>query len=152
MDQQAASSTLSELSSGKFQSVIDDPSIIDHSAVERVVLLSGKMYYDLVKTREEKGLDSKIAFIRIEEISPFPYAALSNVLRKYASANATYVWAQEEPENAGAYTFVLPRLPQILPKGTELEYAGREASAAVAVGVAEYHNAEKEKIYRKIFE
>lgn len=143
---------MSELSAGHFESVIDDPTIIDPALVDRVVLLTGKMYYDLVKTRKEKGLDSKIAFVRIEEISPFPYASLSDVLHKYTNANATYIWAQEEPENAGAYTFVLPRLSQILPKGSELQYAGREASAAVAVGVAEYHNAEKEAIYRKIFD
>lgn len=111
------------------------------------------MYYDLVKTRKDKGLENnKIACIRIEEISPFPYAALSDVLRKYTHANVRYVWAQEEPENAGAYTFVLPRLPQILPKGAELEYVGREAMAAVAVGVAEYHNAQKEAINRQIFD
>ena len=132
--------------------MIDDPTIIDPALVNRVVLLTGKMYYDLVKTRKEKELDSKIAFIRIEEISPFPYASLSDVLHKYTNANTTYIWAQEEPENAGAYIFALPRLSQILPKGAELEYAGREASAAVAAGVAEYHNAEKEAIHVKIFD
>lgn len=125
--------------------------MVDTSAVDRVVILSGKMYYDLVKMREEKGLSGKIAFVRIEEISPFPYAALTQVLERYASTMPTYVWAQEEPENAGAWSFVFPRLPQILPKGVELEYVGREACAAVAVGVSEYFNVEKKAIHRKIF-
>ncbi|GAA5954715.1 hypothetical protein JCM3765_003866 [Sporobolomyces pararoseus] len=147
----AASSSLAEMSEGtSFQPVLTEQ-ISDPSKVEKVVFLSGKMYYDLIKQRADRGLEGKITFIRIEEISPFPYAAISKALEAYTSAK-TFMWAQDEPENAGAYTFILPRLQQVLPKGAELDYAGRVAMATVAPGVKSYFEEQKRAIEEKVFE
>ncbi|GAA5933754.1 uncharacterized protein JCM15063_001407 [Sporobolomyces koalae] len=147
----AASSSLSEMSEGtSFKPVLTEH-VSNPSDVERVMFLSGKMYYDLVKQRSDRGLDGKIVFIRIEEISPFPYAAVEEALKPFESAQSI-IWAQDEPENAGAFTFVLPRLQQVLPQGIELGYAGREAMATVAPGVKSYYEEQKKAIEDKIFE
>ncbi|GAA5957152.1 hypothetical protein JCM21900_003112 [Sporobolomyces salmonicolor] len=147
----AASSTLAEMSEGSaFQPILSE-AVEDPSKVERIVLLSGKLYYDLVQQRTERGLAGRIAFIRIEEISPFPYAALADALARFTSAKS-FIWAQDEPENAGAYLFVLPRVAQVLPKGAELGYAGREAMATPAPGIKSYFEVEKQAINEKVFE
>jgi probable 2-oxoglutarate dehydrogenase E1 component DHKTD1 len=92
-----------------------------------------------------------IQFSLVQEISPFPYTAVSKALDLYKSAKS-FVWAQDEPENAGAFTFVLPRLQQILPRGAELEYVGREAMATVAPGVKSYFEEQKREIEEEVFE
>jgi probable 2-oxoglutarate dehydrogenase E1 component DHKTD1 len=97
-----------------FQPVLEDPSIQDPSKVEKVVFLSGKFYYDLVKERENRGLNDKVALIRVEELSPFPKQDLQEQIAKFSDANE-FVWCQEEPQNAGAYAFMAPRLAQLLP-------------------------------------
>lgn len=86
-----------------------------------------------------------------QEISPFPYAALADALARFTSAKS-FIWAQDEPENAGAYLFVLPRVAQVLPKGAELGYAGREAMATPAPGIKSYFEEEKQVINEKVFE
>jgi probable 2-oxoglutarate dehydrogenase E1 component DHKTD1 len=86
-----------------------------------------------------------------QEISPFPYAAVSEAIESFPSAK-TYMWAQDEPENAGAFTFVLPRVQQVLPRGVELEYAGRQAMATVAPGVKSYFEQQRKEIEDKVFE
>ncbi|BGP17894.1 putative 2-oxoglutarate dehydrogenase E1 component DHKTD1, mitochondrial [Rhodosporidiobolus nylandii] len=147
----AASSNLADLAKGtSFQPVLSEQ-IDEPSMVERVVILSGKLYYDFVKQRKERGLEGRIVFIRIEEISPFPYAALESALSTFTSASS-FVWAQDEPENAGSYLFALPRLQQILPDGTKLEYAGRPAMATVAPGVKKYFVVQQSAIEAKVFE
>jgi probable 2-oxoglutarate dehydrogenase E1 component DHKTD1 len=97
-----------------FQPVLQDPSIQDASKVEKVVFLSGKFYYDLVKERENRGLNDKVALIRVEELSPFPKQDLQKEIEKFSGANE-FVWCQEEPQNAGAFAFMAPRLAQLLP-------------------------------------
>lgn len=134
----AAASALSELDIGtSFQAVVDDPFISDRESVKRVVFLSGKMYYDLILQRKERKLDDSIAFIRLEvsefmnslnyfqlifqsfqEITPFPYSKLQKIIESYSSATS-FAWAQEGPENAEFYSFVAPRLSQILPNGNQ---------------------------------
>ncbi|GAA5878058.1 hypothetical protein JCM8547_005608 [Rhodosporidiobolus lusitaniae] len=147
-----ASSPLSTMTAGtSFKPVLEDEPVADPSKVERVVVLSGKLYYDLAKERKERGLDGRIAFIRLEEISPFPYAALSSALSPFSSASS-FVWAQDEPENAGAYLFALPRLQQILPKGTKVGYAGRPAMATVAPGVKQYFQEQQKGIVDQVFQ
>lgn len=98
-----------------FQPVLQDSSISDTSKVEKVVFLSGKFYYDLVKEREARGFNERIALIRIEELSPFPKKEILKEIEKYSTAKE-FVWCQEEPQNAGAYAFIAPRLAQLLPK------------------------------------
>ncbi|HEX6735593.1 MAG TPA: 2-oxoglutarate dehydrogenase E1 component, partial [Azonexus sp.] len=100
--------------------------------IQRVVLCSGKVYYDLLQGREDKWLDGKVALIRLEEIAPFPEQALEGELRRYP-ATARYVWCQEEPRNMGAWFFVAPRTENLMEAvGIEqrrLAYAGRKPSA-----------------------
>ncbi|KAM0749510.1 2-oxoglutarate dehydrogenase, E1 component [Meredithblackwellia eburnea MCA 4105] len=146
----AASATLEELGPGtSFQPVlVDSPS---GAEVERVIFLTGKMYYDLVKERTEKNLDDKVALVRIEEISPFPYDQVSEVVSGIGK-NASFTWAQEEPENAGAFTFVAPRIAQVLPKGARLKYVGRRAMATPAPGVGYYFAEQKKGILQEVFE
>ncbi|GJN90432.1 hypothetical protein Rhopal_003443-T1 [Rhodotorula paludigena] len=146
----AASSSLAEMGKGTaFQPVLTEK-VDDPGKVERVVMLSGKMYYELVKSRAERGLEGKVVFIRVEEVSPFPYAALADALAPFKSARS-FLWAQDEPENAGAYTFVYPRLQQILPSRAQLEYAGREAMATPAPGVKLYFEEGRKKIENTVF-
>lgn len=118
---QLAVSSLADMAPGTmFQPVLKDASIKDASQVEKVVFLSGKFYYDLVKERQNRGLDDKVALIRVEELSPFPKDALAKEIEKYSGAHE-FVWCQEEPQNAGAYAFMAPRLAQLLP-GNKVTY------------------------------
>ncbi|GAA6044320.1 hypothetical protein JCM8097_004473 [Rhodosporidiobolus ruineniae] len=146
-----AASSLADMSEGTtFQPVLSEP-VADPSAVERVVVLSGKLYYDLVKERKDRGLDGKVVFIRVEEVSPFPYAALASALSPFSSASS-FVWAQDEPENAGSYLFALPRLQQLLPEGVKVGYAGRPAMATVAPGVKQYFVEQQQNLVEQVFE
>lgn len=88
--------------------------------------------------------------LHLQEISPFPYSALADALAPFTSARS-FLWAQDEPENAGAYTFVYPRLQQILPSHAQLEYAGREAMATPAPGVKLYFEEGRKKIENTVF-
>ncbi|GAA5912410.1 hypothetical protein JCM8208_005161 [Rhodotorula glutinis] len=148
----AAASSLAEMTPGtSFQPVLAEH-VEDPSTVERVVILSGKLYYELVKERQERGLEGKVVFIRLEEISPFPYAALSAALDPFRKTARSLVWAQDEPSNAGAYTFVAPRVQQVLPRGVKLRYVGREAMATVAPGVKSYFEEGRKRIEAEVFE
>lgn len=137
-----AASCLEELTGGTFQEVIGDSQHLGN-AVKRVLLCSGKVYYDLVNKREELGR-SDVAVIRLEQIYPFPAQRLGDVLRRYSDA-AEYFWVQEEPENMGAWTFVESQvLPVLNPTGTTLKrrlrYVGRPASASPAAGSHKIHS------------
>jgi len=140
----AASSTMPELETGGFRPVIDDSGVSDKSAVKRVVLCSGKVFYDLQAAREEAGT-SDVAIVRLEQFYPFPAAAIEEIFAAYPNANEI-VWTQEEPQNMGAWTFVEPRLTNILPKGRDLRYVGRDASASPATGSYAIHNLEQAKL------
>ncbi|KAK4049893.1 putative 2-oxoglutarate dehydrogenase E1 component DHKTD1, mitochondrial [Microbotryomycetes sp. JL221] len=153
----AATSELSDMApSTKFQPLLtehDEPS----ASLERVVFLSGKIYYDLVKRREELGLQDKVTFVRIEEISPFPYSKIETCLEDVASATGRQldvIFAQDEPENAGAWSFVSPRLSQVVNQqnGSKLRYVGRKAMATPAPGVGQYFRQTRDEIWTKVFE
>lgn len=105
-----------------FQPVLQDASIADASKVEKVVFLSGKLYYELVKERAARGMEERMALIRIEELSPFPKGELLKEIEKYSEAQ--FVWCQEEPQNAGAYAFMAPRLAQLMPKNKVTVFFG----------------------------
>jgi 2-oxoglutarate dehydrogenase E1 component len=115
-------------------------------AVERVVMCSGKVYYDLVAAREEKDLDDKVAIIRLEELAPFPEAVLAQELGRYGK-DTRFVWCQEEPRNQGSWFFVAPRIENLLEaRGSthrRLEYAGRKPAAAPATGFHAQHEREQ---------
>jgi len=117
--------------------------------VRRVVLCSGKVYYDLLMERREKGV-TDVAIVRVEQLYPFPVRTLSRVLGAYK--NADVVWCQEEPENNGAWSFLDRRLEKVL-LGLDISakrpsYIGRTEAAAPATGLAKTHAAEQIALVR----
>jgi 2-oxoglutarate decarboxylase len=135
----ASFSRLEELAGGKFRTVVDD-GVSDRSSVPRVLLCSGKVFYDLTAAREEKKI-STAAIVRVEQLYPFPDEALRGTLASYPAAKDV-VWVQEESKNMGAWTFLSPLLEEVLPPGAVLRYAGRAPSAAVATGNPGVHKRE----------
>lgn len=98
----------------RFKPVLQDDTIQSPDQVEKVVFVSGKYFYDLRKERESRQLNDKVALIRVEELVPFPKTELEHEIKQYKHAQE-FIWCQEEPQNAGAYTFMAPRLNQLLP-------------------------------------
>jgi 2-oxoglutarate dehydrogenase E1 component len=144
-------SSLNELADGRFEPVLGDPGA-DPGRVRRVVLCSGKLYFDLLEAREAGGRRD-VALVRLEQLYPFPSAALQEVLGRFP-AGAELVWAQEEPRNMGAWRFVRENvLDGVLDTGGRaLRYAGREASASPAPGSLKVHQVEQEALLREALE
>jgi len=135
-----AVSRLSEMAEGCFIETLDDPSEIE--SPERVLICSGKIYYDLFERREKlKG--SRTAIIRIEQLYPFPSKQLQNLVENYVEADQ-WIWVQEEPENMGGWRFVQPYLQNVIDK--KVSYIGRRAAASPATGHFTIHKMEQEKI------
>jgi 2-oxoglutarate dehydrogenase E1 component len=131
-----AVSSLEDLTRGRFQRVIDEVDAIDPAGVRRVILCSGKVYFDLLEKRS--GDDRRdVAIVRVEQLYPFPHQELSDVLGRYAGVRE-FVWCQEEPKNQGAWYPTEHNLRAAV-RGGELIYAGRPASAAPAVGYPLLH-------------
>jgi 2-oxoglutarate dehydrogenase E1 component len=132
-----AASPLSEFTSGCFQTVIPDKSDVKADKVKRVICCSGKVYYDLVRRREERGTED-CAIIRIEQLYPFPHKAFASELKKYPNASEI-VWCQDEPQNQGAWFFVQHYIHENMQEGQKLGYSGRASSASPAVGYSHLH-------------
>jgi 2-oxoglutarate dehydrogenase E1 component len=142
-----AVSSLKDMETGTcFQPVIGDP-IITGSKAQRVVLCSGKVYYDLLEEREKKGI-LDVALVRLEQYYPFPRKQLLQILRPYKEVQL--IWCQEEPMNMGAWTFLDRRLESVLSelgaRHVRPIYVGRAASAATATGVLSRHIAEQQRL------
>jgi 2-oxoglutarate dehydrogenase E1 component len=137
-----ATSPLSEFTKGSFQTVIPDNKDLKADKVKRVIVCSGKVYYDLAKKREEKGADD-VAIMRIEQLYPFPHKVFAAELKKYPNAT-DIVWCQDEPQNQGAWFFIQHNIHENMLEGQKLGYAGRAASASPAVGYSHLH-AEQQK-------
>jgi len=127
-----ATSDIAEFTNGRFEPVIDDASITDKSAVKRVVLHAGKIHYDLL-AEVERRQQKDVALVRVEQYYPLPQAQLEAVLAQYPGAEL--VWAQEEPENMGAWPFICLELAKQLRSHT-ISVASRPASASPATGSA----------------
>jgi 2-oxoglutarate dehydrogenase E1 component len=136
-----AASDLSELARGEFHTVLGDMEA-DGKKVKRVILCSGKVYYDLAAERRERG-DESVALLRIEQLYPFPHKALAAELKKYPAATEI-VWCQDEPQNQGAWLYAQHHVMENMAEGQKLAYAGRPASASPAVGYYAKH-AEQQK-------
>jgi 2-oxoglutarate dehydrogenase E1 component len=132
-----STSQLSELASGHFQPIIDEREALDESHVSRLVLCSGKVYYDLLQARGEEAHE-RVALVRIEQLYPFPVDAYGALLARYRNAREI-VWCQEEPQNQGAWHQIRHRLQEPLGRKFTLSYAGRAASAAPASGYYGLH-------------
>ncbi len=141
-----AVSSMEELATGVFQNVIDEIDELDKNAVERIVFCSGKVYYELLEQRrkEEK---STIAIIRIEQLYPFPEVELKAILANYPNAKQ-FVWCQEEPQNQGAWYCSQHHFRAAIGQDAYLTYAGRNASAAPAVGYMSIHVKEQQALVR----
>ena len=118
--------------------------LVAPEAVKRVVLCSGKVYYDLLMERRERGIKD-VAIVRMEQFYPFPAKSLKSAIEGYK--NADVVWCQEEPENNGGWTFVDRRIESVLTcldgVAKRPRYVGRKAAASPATGLAKTHNAEQ---------
>ncbi|MCK6428277.1 MAG: 2-oxoglutarate dehydrogenase E1 component [Burkholderiaceae bacterium] len=132
-----AASELAELARGEFQTVIGELAELDAKKVKRVIVCSGKVYYDLVAARAERKADD-VAVVRIEQLYPFPHKAVAAELKKYPNA-ADVIWCQDEPQNQGAWFYAQHHLLENMNDGQKLGYAGRPASASPAVGYYAKH-------------
>ncbi len=121
------------------------------SKIKKVVMCSGKIYYDLVEAREKNKKD-KVLFVRLEQLYPFPAKTLANILKRYK--NAEFIWCQEEPKNMGAWNTVRNYIERTLEiiniKDINVKYVGRKASSSTATGNANKHLAQQKEILEKI--
>ncbi len=124
-----------------------DTNLVADDKIKRVVLCSGKVYYDLLEERDARGIDD-IYLMRVEQFYPFPAISLAKELGRFA--NAEMIWCQEEPKNQGAWTFIEPNLEWVLTrikaKHPRPRYVGRHASASPATGLASQHKAQQEAL------
>jgi 2-oxoglutarate dehydrogenase E1 component len=151
----AAVSRLEEFTSGAFHEIIDDPAFgtntrapfpADAPKPSRLLLCSGKVYYDLADYRAKHKLPD-VAIVRVEQLYPLHRRRLADIARKYADARL--VWVQEESENNGAWTWIAPQLEAIF--GRKPAYAGRDASASPAVGSLALHRLELAAMLKQAF-
>ena len=135
-------SSLEELTDGAFQPLIDEIDPIEHESVTRLVICSGKVYYDLAEARRKLDRQT-VAIIRIEELYPFPIDEYARVVASYPNATEV-VWCQEEPQNQGPWYQIRHRLQEPLSERHELYYAGRPGAAAPASGIHALHMRQQE--------
>ena len=122
---------------------------IDAKKVKRVVACSGKVYYDLVNARKERG-QSDTAIIRVEQLYPFPHKSFVAELKKFPNM-VELVWAQDEPQNQGPWFQIQHNIFESLDEGQKLAYAGRPASASPAVGYYDKHYAQQKALLDAAF-
>jgi 2-oxoglutarate dehydrogenase E1 component len=137
----AAASKLEDLAEGRFEPVLAEPGIADPSKVTRLLLCSGKIYYDIVGHASRQG-NTAVAVGRVELLYPFPQGEILKLIQSYPNLREV-VWVQEEPRNMGARAHMAPRLLQILPEEFEFGYVGRPERAASGEGYPAAHNKEQ---------
>lgn len=140
----AATSTIDELTNGGFAPLIDDLEVTDPTTVERIVMTSGKLYYDLSEARKRLA-ESRVALVRLEQFYPFPLSRIRSLIATYANAKQL-VWAQEEPKNMGGWGFMESRLENLLPACQRPIYVGRAPSASPATGSYAIHQLEQTRL------
>ena len=149
-----ASSTLDELTSGSFQEVFGDPQVVGNN-VSRILLCSGKVYFDLFNKREELGRND-VAIVRLAQLYPFPMPRLLDVLQRYPDT-AEMFWVQEEPENMGPWYFVEEQMQPLLEPAPgsgvkrQLGYVGRATAASPAAGAHKVHHDQQEALVAEAF-
>jgi len=137
-------SPLEDLTKGSFREVLGD-AFANPKKVKRVLFCTGKVYYDLLEKQQADSRDD-VAIVRLEQLHPFPQAQVAAELAQYGK-NVELFWVQEEPENMGAYTYLLRSWPEVRLKGV-----ARKASASPATGFAKVHTQEQADIVRRAFE
>jgi len=141
-----AASTLADLAEGSFQQMVDDAEA-DREQVRRLVVCSGKVYYDIVG-HEARATTTTVAVVRLEQLYPFPVGSAARLFAGYPHLEQV-VWAQEEPQNMGAYRAIRHRLEEALPTGVHLRYAGRPWRASPSEGYPTAHIREQDRIVRE---
>ncbi len=145
-----ASVPLTELSEGSFKPIIGEvDTAINASKVKRVLVCSGKVYYDLVNARKEREADD-VAIIRVEQLYPFAHKDFAAELAQYANAKEV-VWVQDEPQNQGPWFYVQHHIYENMKEGQKLSYAGRNASSSPAVGYLAKHNEQQKALIEQAF-
>jgi len=145
-----AGSPLSEFTKGEFRTVIGpDRSEIEADKVKRVIACSGKVAYDLIKRRDEKKAWDTV-IVRVEQLYPFPHKAFAAEMKRFPNATEV-IWAQDEPQNQGAWFFVQHYIHENMVEGQKLGYAGRPASASPAVGYAHLHQEQQKALLDQAF-
>jgi 2-oxoglutarate dehydrogenase E1 component len=130
----------------RFREVIDDD-FAEAKAVRKVLFCSGKVYYDLLERQQTKDVKD-IAIVRLEQLYPFPEKQLHAIIKRYPNAGQ-WCWVQEEPENMGAWGFVLRTFPK---NGNGLELVAREADSSPAVGLPQVHAFQQENLVHRAFD
>jgi len=139
-----AVSSMAELATGKFHQVIDEVDDINPTDVQRVVMCSGKVYFDLLEQRR-KNEQSDVAIVRIEQLYPFPRDEMKAIVDKYSHVK-DWVWCQEEPQNQGAWYSSKHRFDDVIAEGAKVTYAGRAASSSPAVGYLAVHTQQQKAV------
>ena len=137
-----AVSSIDELTQGRFEPVLHDV-LVHPAGVKRVVLTSGKVYYDLKAARDKAS--ANVPIVRLEQLYPFPQPMIVEMLKQYEGATEI-VWVQEEPRNMGAWPFLHERLLALLQPGQELRYIGRPISASPATGSHHRHEEQQKAL------
>jgi 2-oxoglutarate dehydrogenase E1 component len=137
-------STLSDLTEGSFQLLIDDPANPPRERVRRLLLCCGRIYFTLEAARKNAGIED-VAVVRVEQLYPYPQKELQAILAKYRNANEV-CWVQEEPRNRGAWSFMSDHLEPMLPETAVLTYCGRDEAASPAVGSKKISDTEDAQI------
>jgi 2-oxoglutarate dehydrogenase E1 component len=133
-------SPVSELATGAFREVLDDPEVDDRTPIRRVLLCSGKIAYEAMRRRSAEG--APVAVVRVEQLYPWPEAQVAGALSAYPNAREV-VWLQEEPENMGAWAFVRERLRHLLHDQLRLDHVSRPEAGSPAAGSSSYHELEQ---------
>jgi 2-oxoglutarate dehydrogenase E1 component len=147
-----ATSTIEEMAKGTFEEVLNDTLLSDNKKVEKVVFVSGKLYYELLEQRE-KLKDITTALVRLEQISPFPHWKVKEIMKSYPNAKKV-IWAQEEPQNMGSFSYVYFKFASLLTEmGSKAQfgYVGRPDRASPATGSVYRHKIEQAEIIEKVF-
>ncbi|WP_369159850.1 2-oxoglutarate dehydrogenase E1 component [Candidatus Thiodiazotropha sp. LNASS1] len=139
-----ATSPKQELLEGGFNNVIDEIDDIDPKKVKRLIMCSGKVYYELLETRRSRGLED-VAIIRLEQLYPFPQEDFDKIVTRYKNAKM-FIWCQEEPQNQGAWDQIKHRFYPIVSKNRQLYYVGRSSAAAPSVGYRSVHVEQQETL------
>jgi 2-oxoglutarate dehydrogenase E1 component len=144
-----AASPVEQFTRGGFLPVIGDDGITSLDNVTRVLLASGKVYFDLAAERKKTGVE-QVAIVRIEQFYPYPKNLIADELSRFKNATEI-VWVQEEPENMGGWSFMEPRLRRMLGPDQQLRYVGRAPSASTATGSHTIHQMEQRQLVTEAF-
>ena len=146
----ACVSSIKDFTEDGFREIIDDVTA-NSKSVKKVVFCTGKIFYDLIEAKQKEGIND-IAIVRIEQLYPFPIKQIDSVIAKYKGATE-FVWAQEEPENMGAWVYMFMAFRAVnLPNAKELKYVGRKAAASPATGYSKLHVEQDKSILKQLFD